>query len=38
MLSARTQKNLSGYADIGVGLPPASPSEYEPSPEVLLLI
>ena len=34
MLSARTQKNLSGYGDVGVGLPPASPSEFEPSREV----
>ena len=31
MLSQRTQRSLSGYGDIGVGLPPASPSELENS-------
>ncbi|XP_006823129.1 uncharacterized protein LOC102805631 [Saccoglossus kowalevskii] len=29
MLSARTQKSLSGFAEIDVGLPPASPVERE---------
>ena len=29
MLSARSQMTLSGFGDIGVGLPPASPSEHE---------
>lgn len=29
MLSARTQRKLSGYGYINVGLPPASPSERE---------
>jgi len=29
MLSARTQRNLSGYGYIDIGLPPASPSEHE---------
>ncbi|ELT92814.1 hypothetical protein CAPTEDRAFT_65671, partial [Capitella teleta] len=29
MLSQRTQRSLSRYGDVGVGLPPASPSEEE---------
>ena len=36
MLSMTTQKNLSGYGDIGVGLPPASPSEFDTDQEVII--
>ena len=35
LLSARTQRSLSGYGRIDVGLPPASPSEFEPGGEVI---
>ena len=37
MLSTRSQMTLSGLEDIGVGLPPASPSEHETAALVPLL-
>ena len=32
MISGRTQRRLSGYGYINVGLPPASPSDREITP------